>query len=54
MKHQKIIYLLDNKTNQPSKFRTKNSVEINGWHGTYNTNSHIKFKSSMLKSRLCD
>ena len=29
MEYQKIINLLDNKSNQPSKFRTKNWVEIN-------------------------
>ena len=35
----KIISLLGNTPNQPTKFRTKNWVEINdGAHGTYNTN----------------
>ena len=29
MEYQKIISLLDNTMNQPSKFRTKNCVEIN-------------------------
>ena len=29
MKHQKIINLLDNTPNQPTKFRTTNWVEIN-------------------------
>ena len=29
MEYQKIINLLDNKPNQPTKFRTKNWVEIN-------------------------
>ena len=29
MKYQKIINLLDDRTNQPSKFRTENCVEIN-------------------------
>ena len=29
MKYQKIINLLDNTPNQPSKFRTKNWFEIN-------------------------
>ena len=30
-------------------------MEINDdAHGTYNTNSQIKFKTSMLKSSLCD
>ena len=28
MKYQKIMNLLDNASNQPSKFRTKNWVEI--------------------------
>ena len=52
---QKIINLLDNTSNQPSKFRTKNWVEINDdSRGTYNTNNQIKFKTAMLKSTLCD
>ena len=47
--------MLDNTSNQPSKFRTKNWVKINDEsRGTYNTNSQIKFKSVMLKSSLCD
>ena len=29
MAYQKIIILLDNTSNQPSKFRTENWVEIN-------------------------
>ena len=29
MKYQKIINLLDNAPNQPSKLRTRNCVEIN-------------------------
>ena len=32
MKYQKITNLLDNKPNQPSKFRTKNWVEVNDMH----------------------
>ena len=41
--------------NQPSKFRAKNWMEINDdLYGTYNTNSQIKFKISMLKSSLYD
>ena len=44
-----------NTRNQPTKFRTKNWVEINGEsRGTYNTNSQIKFKTSMLRLSLCD
>ena len=56
MEYQKIANLLDdNKSNQPSKFRTKNWVEINDEsRETYNVNSQIKFKTTMLKSSLCD
>ena len=55
MEYQKIINLLDNTPNQPTKFRTKIWVEINDdARGTYNTNSQIKFKTSLLKSNLCD
>ena len=56
MGYQKFANLLDdNKSDQPSKFRTKNWVEINDEsRGTYNVNSQIKFKTTMLKSSLCD
>ena len=55
MEYQKIINVLDNISNQPSKFRTKNWVEINDEsRRAYNTNSQIKFKATMLKSSLCD
>ena len=47
--------MLENTPNQPSNFRTKEWVETNDdAHGTYNTNSQIRFKISMLKSSLCD
>ena len=55
MEYQKIINLLHNTSNQPSKFRTKNWVEVNDesrW--AYNTNSQIKFRNTMLKSSLCN
>ena len=40
MEYKKIINLLENKPNQPTKFRTKNWVEINdGSCGTNKTNS---------------
>ena len=55
MEYQKIANLIDDTSNQPSKFRTKNWVEINDEsRGTYNANSQIKFKTAMLKSSLCD
>ena len=44
MEYYKVINLLDNAPNQPSKFRTKNFVEVNDdSQGTYDTNSQIKF-----------
>ena len=47
--------MLDNTQNQPSKFRTKNWVEINDEsRGTYSTKCQTKFKTSMLRSSLCD
>ena len=56
MEYQKIAKLIDDCTlNQPSKFRTRNWVEINDEsRGAYNVNSQIKFKTTMLKSSLCD
>ena len=55
MKYQKIINLLGNASNQPSKFRTKHWIEINDQsRRTYNTNNYITFKTTMLKSSLCD
>ena len=54
MEHQKITNLLDSASNQPSKFRTRNWVKINDKsRGTYNSND-IKFKTTMLRSNLCD
>ena len=56
MEYQKIEDLLDSRpSNQPSKFRTKNWVEINDEsRGVYTTGSDIKFKTTMLRSSLCD
>ena len=55
MEYQKIINLMDGASNQRSKFRTKTWVEINDEsRETYNVNSQIKFKTTMLKSSLCD
>ena len=40
-------------SNQPSKFRTRNWIEINDEsRGTY-TSNNIRFKTTMLRSRLC-
>ena len=54
MEYEKITNLLDSASNKPSKFRTKNWVEINDEsRGTYTSND-IKFKTTMLRSNLCD
>ena len=54
MEYQKIANLLDSASNQPSKFRTRNWVKINDENrGRYDSNN-IKFKTTMLRSNLCD
>ena len=56
MEYQKIANLIDdNKLNQPYKFKTRNWIEINDEsREAYNVNSQIKFRTTMLKSSLCD
>ena len=56
MEYQKIGNKIDDYTsNQPSKFRTRSWIEKNDEsRGAYNVNSQIKFKTTMLKSSLCD
>ena len=54
MKYQKIANLLDNASNQPSKFRTRNWVEIYDESRGKHTSNDIKFKDTMLRSNLCD
>ena len=59
MEYQKIAKLLDNEvapnaSNQPSKFRTRNWVEINDESRATYTGNDIRFKTTMLRSNLCD
>ena len=65
MEYQKIANLLAsgvalsgvalNASNQPSKFRTKNQVEINDEsRGEYTAGSDLYFKTVMLRPSLCD
>ena len=55
MEYQKIANFIDDLSNKPSKFKTRNWVEINDEsRRAYNVNSQIKFKTTMLKSSLCD
>ena len=47
--------MLNDESNKPSKFRTKNWVEINDYiRRVYSPNKQIRFKASMLRSSLCD
>ena len=49
-----IANLLDTESNQVSKFRTRNLVEINNESRETYTKNDIKFKTTMLRSNLCD
>ena len=54
MEYQKLIILLYDTTNQPSKFRTRSWNKINDEsQGKYDSSS-IKFKSAMIAPDLCD
>ena len=54
MEYQKIANLLESKSDNLSKFRTKNWVEINDESRGNYANSDIRFKTTMLRSNLCD
>ena len=54
MEYQKIANLLESTSDNLSKFRKRNWVEINyESRGNY-ANSDIRFKTKMLESNLCD
>ena len=55
MEYQKIANFLNDALNKPSKFRTRNWVEINDViRGAYSPNKQTRFKTAMLRSSLCD
>ena len=59
MDYQKIINLLDNTVNQPSKFRTRNWVKMNdeswaAYNNDENRNNNIKFTTSIIRTNLCN
>ena len=55
MEYQKIANLLNDETNKPSEFRTRNWIEINdNIRGAYSPNKEIRFKAAMLRSSLSD
>ena len=54
MEYQKMITLLDDATNQPSKFRTGNSLKINDESKRKYDISNIRFKTTIIGSNLYD
>ena len=55
MEYQKLANFLDNASNQQSRFRTKNWVETNDKSKELcSPNSGFRFKTTMLRSNLCD
>ena len=46
--------LLDDTSNQPPKFRTRDWVQINDESKGRYDNSNIRFKTTMIRSNLCD
>ena len=55
MEYQKFTNLLGNTSDKMPRFITKNWIEVYDQSGErYNTNKQIRFKTSMLKSDLCD
>ena len=54
MEYQKIANLLNNESDQPSKFRTRNWIEINNESRGNYANDDIKFKTTMPRSNLCN
>ena len=54
MEYQKIANLLASTSDNLSKFRTRNCVEINDKSRGNYANSDIRFETTMLRSNLCD
>ena len=54
MEYQKIANLLESTSDNRSKFKARNWIEINDESiGNY-TNTDIRFKTTMLRSNLCN
>ena len=54
MEYQKISNLLESASYNLSKFRTRNSVEVNDESRENYANSDTRFKTTMLRPNLCD
>ena len=53
MEYQKTVNLWESTSDNLSKFRTRNQVEINEKSRGNYANSDIRFKTKMLRSNLC-
>ena len=57
MEYNKINNFLlseDNENEKLTKFVTREYVRVNSLSNTYNENKSIRFKTSMLRSNICD
>ena len=55
MEYQKITNLLGNIPDKVPRYITKKWIEVHDQSGeTYNTTKQIRFKTSMIRSDLCD
>ena len=58
MEYQKITKLIGSISDKVPKFITKKWIEVHDEYGTagnrYNPNKQIRFKTSMIRSDLCD
>ena len=54
MEYHKIANLLESTSDNLSKFRTRNWIEINDESRGNYANSDIRFKTTTLRSNLCD
>ena len=55
MEYQKITNLLGSPSDKMPRYITKKWIEVHDQSGgTYNINKKIRFKTSMLRSDLCD
>ena len=54
MEYEKIANLIENTSDNLSKFRTRNWVEINDKSRGNDANRDIIFKTIMLRSNFCD
>ena len=54
MEYQKIANLLESKSDNLTKFRTRNWIETSDESRGNYANSDIRFKTTMLRSNLCD